>query len=105
MLSSYYSQLGFMYRYTDDYANAEAAYMKSAAITKKKGYGGGGMEAPIAELKRIQGKYKEALALYEESKANIVRPDQEHFIWPFDGEYWRDELGFYRQTITSKCAR
>jgi TolA-binding protein len=41
----------------------------------------------------------------EESKANIVRPDQEHFIWPFNGEYWRDELGFYRQTITSKCAR
>lgn len=40
-----------------------------------------------------------------ESKANIVRPDEEHVIWPFDGEYWRDELGFYRQTITSKCGR
>lgn len=41
----------------------------------------------------------------EESKRNIVRPDEEHVIWPFDGEYWRDELGFYRQTITSKCGR
>ncbi len=41
----------------------------------------------------------------EESKANIVRPDEEHVIWPFQGEYWRDELGFYRQTITSKCGR
>jgi hypothetical protein len=41
----------------------------------------------------------------EESKANIVKPDEEHFIWPFQGEYWRDELGFYRQTITSKCGR
>ena len=41
----------------------------------------------------------------EESKANIVRPDEEHVIWPFNGEYWRDELGFYRQTITSKCGR
>jgi hypothetical protein len=40
-----------------------------------------------------------------ESKANIVKPDEEHVIWPFDGEYWRDELGFYRQTITSKCGR
>ncbi|MBK6694175.1 MAG: hypothetical protein IPG50_18505 [Myxococcales bacterium] len=40
-----------------------------------------------------------------ESKANIVRPDEEHVVWPFDGEYWRDELGFYRQTITSKCGR
>ena len=40
-----------------------------------------------------------------ESKANVVKPDEEHVIWPFDGEYWRDELGFYRQTITSKCGR
>jgi hypothetical protein len=40
-----------------------------------------------------------------ESKANVVKPDEEHIIWPFDGEYWRDELGFYRQTITSKCGR
>ena len=41
----------------------------------------------------------------KESEANIVKPDEEHFIWPFRGEYWRDELGFYRQTITSKCGR
>jgi tetratricopeptide (TPR) repeat protein len=41
----------------------------------------------------------------EESKANIVKPDEEHVIWPYNGEYWRDELGFYRQTITSKCGR
>ena len=40
-----------------------------------------------------------------ESERNIVKPDEEHVIWPFDGEYWRDELGFYRQTITSKCGR
>ena len=40
-----------------------------------------------------------------ESKANIVKPDEEHIIWPFNGEFWRDELGFYRQTITSKCGR
>lgn len=40
-----------------------------------------------------------------ESKANIVKPDEEHVIWPFNGEYWRDELGFYRQTITSRCGR
>jgi hypothetical protein len=40
-----------------------------------------------------------------ESKANIVKTDEEHVIWPFDGEYWRDELGTYRQTITSKCGR
>lgn len=41
----------------------------------------------------------------EESTVNIVKPDEEHVIWPFNGEYWRDELGFYRQTIRSKCGR
>jgi tetratricopeptide (TPR) repeat protein len=35
----------------------------------------------------------------------VVRPDDEHVLWPFDGEYWRDELGFYRQVVTSKCGK
>ncbi len=33
----------------------------------------------------------------------VVKPDEEHVLWPFDGEYWRDELGFYRQVVESKC--
>lgn len=32
-----------------------------------------------------------------------VTPDDEHVIWPFTGEYWRDELGFYRQVVNSAC--
>lgn len=35
----------------------------------------------------------------------IVKPDDEHMLWPFDGEYWRDELGFYRQVVESACGR
>jgi tetratricopeptide (TPR) repeat protein len=34
-----------------------------------------------------------------------VSPDDEHMLWPFDGEYWRDELGFYRQVVESACGR
>src|SRR5262249_48834982 len=42
----------------------------------------------------------------EESKVyGVVNPDEEHVLWPFDGEYWRDELGFYRQVVVSKCGR
>jgi len=33
----------------------------------------------------------------------VVKPDDEHILWPFDGEYWRDELGFYRQVVKSRC--
>jgi hypothetical protein len=35
----------------------------------------------------------------------VVKPDEEHVIWPFNGEYWRDELGFYRQVVESACGR
>lgn len=35
----------------------------------------------------------------------VVDPDDEHVLWPFNGEYWRDELGFYRQVVVSKCGQ
>jgi tetratricopeptide (TPR) repeat protein len=34
-----------------------------------------------------------------------IRADDEHVIWPFVGEYWRDELGYYRVKIKNKCQR
>ena len=40
-----------------------------------------------------------------DAAVNLVTPDEEHVIWPFNGEYWRDELGYYRQSIASKCGR
>ncbi len=52
----------------------------------------------------------EKLAKGQVSKAEskiygVVKPDEEHVLWPFDGEYWRDELGFYRQVVESACGR
>jgi tetratricopeptide (TPR) repeat protein len=34
-----------------------------------------------------------------------IRADDEHDMWPFTGEYWRDELGYYRVKIMNKCAK
>ncbi|MFT3698950.1 MAG: hypothetical protein QM831_37735 [Kofleriaceae bacterium] len=31
--------------------------------------------------------------------------DDEHFQWRFDGEYWKDELGYYRFKIRSRCPK
>ena len=31
-----------------------------------------------------------------------VQGDQ---IWPFDGEYWEDELPYYRELVTDLCER
>jgi hypothetical protein len=33
-----------------------------------------------------------------------VNADDEHEKWPFDGEYWKDELGSYRFKVSNKCA-
>ncbi len=31
--------------------------------------------------------------------------DDEHVVWPFDGSYWRDELGGYTYNIKSRCTQ
>ena len=31
--------------------------------------------------------------------------DEDEVLWPFEGEYWRDELGSYRFQLGQKCAK
>jgi hypothetical protein len=40
-----------------------------------------------------------------ESTGGEVFVSSEHNVWPFNGEYWRDELGYYRQQVTYRCGR
>ena len=40
-----------------------------------------------------------------DNKPERILVDDEHFMWKFNGEYWKDELGFYRFRIQSKCPR
>jgi hypothetical protein len=32
-----------------------------------------------------------------------VQPATGHEYWPFDGEYWPDEIGYYQATIKDAC--
>jgi hypothetical protein len=32
-------------------------------------------------------------------------PQTGHEYWPFDGEYWPDEIGYYRYTVKDACPR
>jgi outer membrane protein assembly factor BamD (BamD/ComL family) len=34
-----------------------------------------------------------------------ITADDEHEIWPFEGEYWKDELGSYRFRLASQCGK
>jgi hypothetical protein len=38
-------------------------------------------------------------------KEEPIIVDDEHFQWKFNGEYWKDELGYYRFRIRSKCPK
>ncbi|MBN2192955.1 MAG: hypothetical protein JW751_09070 [Polyangiaceae bacterium] len=48
---------------------------------------------------------KDQVTAEEAEIFGVVNPDGEHVLWPFMGEYWRDELGFYRAVVMSACGR
>jgi hypothetical protein len=70
----------------------------------------------LAQALRIQievsRKEREALegALAKGSQVEVVRDlkystavSDEHLYWPYEGEFWRDELGTYSYTLTKGC--
>jgi tetratricopeptide (TPR) repeat protein len=71
----------------------------------------------LAQALRIQievsRKEREALegSLAKGGQVEVVRDLQfsyavsdEHLFWPYEGEFWRDELGTYSYTLTKGCA-
>jgi CHAT domain-containing protein/Tfp pilus assembly protein PilF len=71
-ISSLLGQLGFIQRQNGDLVAAEKTLEKAIAIDKKRG-GFSGWATTIAEIKRAQGKPKEALALYEKAAADLAK--------------------------------
>jgi tetratricopeptide (TPR) repeat protein len=60
----------------------------------------------------VSRKEREALemALSSGGRSEVVRPykfsaavSDEHLFWPYEGEFWRDELGTYSYTLTKGC--
>lgn len=64
------------------------------------------IDVTAAERNKLEQAVQSGQVSREESKIyGVVKPDEEHVLWPFNGEYWRDELGFYRQVVISNCGR
>jgi hypothetical protein len=64
----------------------------------------------IEILKALRGELEDAAATGEERAQIYVDRDKvesspEHVLWPFRGEFWRDELGYYRQPVDRHCGR
>jgi len=64
-------------------------------------YGDVKIELNNLRLKKVTAK---AMAT-RSAKVDVmnVTVDDEHVIWPFTGEYWQDELGYYRFVVRSTC--
>jgi CHAT domain-containing protein len=65
-------QLGFTYRQSGDLAHAEQAFEKVIALDEKRA-GFSAWSSTLAEVKRAQGKPKEALALLEDAKRGLAK--------------------------------
>jgi len=69
-----------------------------------------GTRVEIEILKALRGELDIEISAEQEVtgltiKASKVSSDAEHQLWPFEGEFWRDELGYYRQPISNRCGR
>ena len=64
------------------------------------------IDVTAAERNKLEQAVQSGQVSREDSLImGVVKPDEEHVLWPFNGEFWRDELGFYRQVVISSCGR
>jgi hypothetical protein len=85
---------------------ARKRYTRNLAELKEHLRSGQKIIVDITNAQRKQIDQEIATGQWTEEDAfefGRIDPDEEHVIWPFDGEYWRDELGFYRQVVYSEC--
>lgn len=63
-------------------------------------------EVARAERGEIEADIRAGMMLDAQTKSNPkMNLSDEQLYWTFDGEYWRDELGFYVFSINSECRR
>jgi tetratricopeptide (TPR) repeat protein len=87
--------------------NLSVAKSNTGGLARKR------LQARVAEIKKLEReaikveyqiieKLKEVGA---ESTGGIqrARPDSEHEVYNYNGEYWQDELGFYYYKVNSLC--
>src|SRR5205823_520827 len=59
----------------------------------------------------IAGREKELAEMPEAGSKPVAQRksppsvEEDEVLWPFEGEYWRDELGSYRYQLGQKCAK
>lgn len=59
----------------------------------------------LGEAAKAKGLDPTAVTAFEREINAMMEADDEHLFWTFDGEYWRDELGYYWYYLNSRCGR
>lgn len=63
------------------------------------------VETDLAEANALSSDIAQELEAEGDSAGSEgERPTSEQMVWRFDGEYWRDELGYYSYHIQSQCS-
>lgn len=62
------------------------------------------IETSRAEQERIEARLQGSQSVTKDAEREFVEwTDDERLVWPFTGEYWRDELGTYELTLAHSC--
>jgi len=93
-------------------AAADAGRLAKERLNRKvkelKDLGRDGTKIRIEVLDAQAGKISAERAgerLSKDRKEDPIVVDDEHFVWRFNGEYWKDELGYYRFKVRSQCPK
>jgi hypothetical protein len=62
-----------------------------------------GFETAKGEKEMLEANLDVKGRLAMQSLSRPPMPASGHEYWPFDGEYWPDEIGYYRYTIKDAC--
>ena len=63
-----------------------------------------GFETTKGEKETLESNQDLKARLAAQSLSRPPMPASGHEYWPFDGEYWPDEIGYYKFTIKDACA-
>lgn len=62
------------------------------------------IETARSEQERIESRLRDVQSRPRQLEKTFIEwTDDEKIVWPFEGEYWRDELGTYELTLARSC--
>jgi len=64
-----------------------------------------GFETLKGEKEMLEERFDVNAQLASQTIHRPEMPPKGHEYWPFDGEYWPDEIGYYRYTLKDACPR